>query len=146
MTYPIPLLRAAAATAIPGCHFAHGSKEEANIDLDKLTFDSRVVLVEDRMLVSYTRNKFGLRTAATFQATVSVLGYAKFTDSTESREPRMNELLQAADTLLRTLEQHPQLRTVTARSIVTAYNQFDANLDGVVMNLDITPLVGPTVC
>jgi hypothetical protein len=33
MNYTIPTLRACALTAIPGCYFAYGEKDEANIAL-----------------------------------------------------------------------------------------------------------------
>lgn len=146
MQYPIPTLRACALAAIPGCHFAHGEKEEANIILDQLTPESRVVLVEDKMLVTPTVNKYGIRTTVTFQATVSVLAYSQLTDDSEVRLPRMDSLLTQAMALLSALEKHPSLAKVTSRSIVMAYNQFDANLDGLVMQLDITPAERASLC
>ncbi|RPD45494.1 hypothetical protein DNI29_19120 [Hymenobacter sediminis] len=146
MQYPIPALRACALAAIPGCHFAHGEKEEANIDLDRLQFTDKVVLVDDKMLVVPTINKYKVRTTTTFQAVVSVMAFAKFTERAEERLPRMNELLNAAYALLDALGKHPDLLTVTARNIVSAYNQFDGNLDGVVMQLDITPAERASIC
>ncbi|TGE07721.1 hypothetical protein [Hymenobacter fodinae] len=146
MQYPIPALRAAALLAIPGCHFAHGEKEEENIHLDKLKFSETVVLVEPKMLVVPTVNKFGVRTTTTFQATISVLAYAKLTDQADVRLERMNELLTAAYALLSALEKSDALAKVTARNIVSSYNQFDANLDGVVMQLDITPAERARLC
>jgi hypothetical protein len=146
MQYPIPTLRACAEAAIPGCHFAHGEKEEANIIMDQLTPESRVVLVEDKMLVTPTVNKYGVRTTVTFQATVSVLAYSQMTDDSTARLPRMDSLLNQALALLSALEKHPSLAKVTSRSIVMAYNQFDANLDGVVMQLDITPAERANIC
>lgn len=146
MNYPIPTLRTCAEQAIPGCHFAHGEKEEQNIDVDHLTPDNRVVLVEDKMLVTPTVNKYGQRTTVTFQATVSVLAFSRLTDDAALRLPRMDSLLNQALALLAALEKHPDLAKVVSRSIVMAYNQFDANLDGVVMQLDITPAERASLC
>jgi type II secretory pathway component PulM len=146
MQYPIPALRTAAQRAIPGCHFAHGEKEEENIHLDKLKFSETVVLVEPKMLVVPSRNKYKVRTTTTFQATVSVLAYAKLTDEAEARLERMNRLLTAAMALLSALEQDASLQEIVARNIVSSYNQFDANLDGVVMQLDITPAERASLC
>ncbi|WBO86071.1 hypothetical protein [Hymenobacter yonginensis] len=146
MQYPIPTLRACALATIPGCHFAHGEKEEANITLDQLTPDSRVVLVEDKMLVVPSVNKYGMRTTVTFQATISVLAYSQLTDDAAARLPRMDALLTEAFALLSALEKHPAIAKVVARNIVSSYNAFDANLDGVVLQLDITPAERASLC
>ncbi|MCA8830292.1 hypothetical protein [Hymenobacter pini] len=146
MQYPIPTLRACAEAAIPGCHFAHGEKEEANIELDRLTLTETIVLVEDKMLVTPNRNKYGTRTSTSFQATISVLAYSALAESAEQRLPRMNELLTAAFALLTALEQHPDLEKVTAGNIVSAYNQFDGNLDGVVLQVTLTPRERASLC
>ena len=118
MQYPIPAIRACAEQAIPGCRFAHGEKEEANITLDLLQLTDTVVLVEDKMLVTPNRNKYGARTSTSFQATISVLAYSALAESAEQRLPRMNELLTAAFALLTALEQHPDLEKVAAGNIV----------------------------
>ncbi len=146
MTYPIPIIRACAEAAIPGCRVVHGEKEEANIDLDRLAYTDTVVLIDDKMLVSLNRNKFGVRTTTTFQATISVLAYSQLTDSADVRLPRMNELLTAAMALLGQLEQHPAMDKAVSTSIVSAYNQFDGNLDGVVLQLNLTPAERANLC
>ncbi|RFP65920.1 hypothetical protein D0N36_06870 [Hymenobacter lapidiphilus] len=146
MTYPVPIIRACAEAALPGCRVVHGEKEEANLDLDRLRYTDTVVLIEDKMLVSLNRNKFGIRTTTTFQTTVSVLAYSKLADSADVRLPRMNALLTAAMALLLKLEQHPALEKAVATSIVSAYNQFDGNLDGVVLQLNLTPAERASIC
>ncbi|WP_045689416.1 hypothetical protein [Hymenobacter sp. AT01-02] len=146
MQYPIPTLRACAEAAIPGCYFAHGEKEEENINLDKLPFDASVVLVEPKMLVTPNRNTYGARTTVTFQATISVLAFATINDDPERRLARMDMLLQQALALLAALEKDDSLQKVTARNIVSKYNEFDANLDAVVMQLDITPAQRAKLC
>ncbi|TGE22817.1 hypothetical protein [Hymenobacter metallicola] len=146
MNYPIPTIRVCAEQAIPGCHFVHGEKEEQNIVVDQLTPTERVVLVEDKMLVTPTINKFGQRTTVTFQATVSVFAYSNINDDADTRLPRMNGLLTDAFALLAALEKHPALSKVVARNIVSSYNAFDANLDGVVMQLDLTPAERASLC
>ena len=75
-----------------------------------------------------------------------MLAYSALAESAGQRLPRMNELLTAAFALLTALEQHPDLEKVAAGNIVSAYNQFDGNLDGVVMQVTLTPRERAQLC
>lgn len=147
MKLPHALIQAAANAVLPGCFYYHGEAELANVQLDKTTAADRIVYLDDKMPFRFVTNKYGIITGTTYSCLLMLLVPSKLADSSEVREPRVAEMVDAAARLVQQLSTSPDVASVKlSRPADVLFNQFDRNADGVALYFDLTPRGGLNVC
>jgi hypothetical protein len=147
MKLPHALIKAAADAVLPGCFYYHGEAELANVKLDETTDADRIVYLDDKMPFRFVTTKFGNITGTAYSCLLMLLAPSKLADSSEVREPRVAEMVDAAARLVQALSVHPDVASVKlSRPADVLFNQFDRNADGVALYFDLTPRGGLNVC
>ena len=147
MKLPHALIQAAANAVLPGCFYYHGEAELANVKLDKTTADMRIVYLDDKMPFRFVTTKFGAITGTAYSCLVMLLVPSNLADSSEVREPRVAEMVDAAARLVHALSESPDVASIKlSRPADVLFNQFDRNADGVAIYFDLTPRGGLNVC
>ena len=147
MKLPHALIQAAAEVVLPGCFYYHGEAELANVELDKTTAEMRIVYLDDKMPFRFITNKYGVLTGTAYSCLLMLLVPSKLADSSEMREPRVAEMVDAAARLVQALSTSPDVASVKlVRPADVLFNQFDRNADGVALYFDLTPRGGLNIC
>jgi hypothetical protein len=147
MKLPHAILQACAEQVLPGCFYYHGEAELANIELDKTTPEMRIVYLDDKMPFRFNVNKYQVMTGTTYSCLLMLLVPSKLTDTSDVREPRVAEMVDAAARFVAALGKHPDVASVKlSRPADVLFNQFDRNADGVALYFDLTPTGGLNVC
>ncbi|MGI4863706.1 MAG: hypothetical protein ACRYFZ_07250 [Janthinobacterium lividum] len=147
MKLPHAIIEAAASEVLPGCRYLHGEQAQANVDLDKMTPDDRIVYLDDKMPFRFAVNKYRVVSGAVYSCLLMLLVPSKLDDAPEVREPRVAEMVDASARLMAAIGRHPDISAVAmARPAEVMFNQFDLNADGVTLYLDITRRGGLNYC
>lgn len=147
MKLPHAILQACAEAVLPGCFYYHGEQELANVKLDETTVDMRIVYLDDKMPFQFVVSKYGQLQGARYSCLLMLLVPSQVADTSEVREPRVAEMVDAAARLVHALSVHPDVAAVKlSRPADVLFNQFDRNADGVGLYLDLTPKGGLNVC